>query len=471
MSDTTFDVIVLGAGPGGYVAAIRAAQLGFKTAIIDKRKTLGGTCLNVGCIPSKALLDSSELYELASHSFAQHGIKVGNVELDVPAMIARKNKVVDELTRGVAGLMKKNKITVFHGKASLAGGMKVTVSPAEGDGAPTELTAKKNILIATGSVSTQLPFAPFDGRHIISSTEALELTEVPKHLVVIGGGYIGLELGSVWKRLGAKVTVVEMLPKIVPFMDQDAGDALFKSLKKQGLEFLLETKLEAIDTSGATPVVHVVTPDGQKQTIECDKVLVSVGRTPYTEGLGLEKVGIELNERRQIQVNEHFETSAPGISAIGDVIPGPMLAHKAEEEGVAWAEHLAGLGGHVNYNAIPSVVYTWPEAASVGLTEAQAREKYGDDVKIGKFPFMANGRAKAMNEKEGFVKIITGPRDRVLGVHIFGPRASDMIAEATAVIEFNGTAEDIYRTCHAHPTLAESMKEAALASAGRAIHF
>jgi dihydrolipoamide dehydrogenase len=468
MSDTNFDVVILGAGPGGYVAAIRAAQLGFKTAIVDKRKSLGGTCLNVGCIPSKALLDSSELYTMANHSFALHGIQVSGVQMDVPAMLARKNKVVDELTKGVAGLMKKNKVTVFHGAGALAGGMKVTVSTD--DGTTTELTAAKNILIATGSVSTQLPFAPVDGDKIISSTEALDLKEVPKHLVIVGGGYIGLELGSVWKRLGAEVTVVEMLPKIVPFMDHDAADALFKSLQRQGLKFLMGTKLNGIDTSGARATVSVTSAEGAEQKLECDKVLVSIGRSPYTAGLGLEKAGVQLDERKRIKVDERYQTSAPGISAIGDVIPGPMLAHKAEEEGVAWAEMLAGKAGHVNYDAIPSVVYTWPEASSVGLTEAQAREKFGDEIRIGKFPFIANGRAKAMNEREGFVKVIAGPKDRLLGVHIFGPRASDMIAEAVAVIEFGGTAEDIARTCHAHPTLSEALKEAAMAADGRVIH-
>ncbi|MGI8906764.1 MAG: dihydrolipoyl dehydrogenase [Candidatus Sumerlaeaceae bacterium] len=467
MSETTFDAIVIGAGPGGYVAAIRAAQLGFKTAIIDKRKALGGTCLNVGCIPSKALLDSSELYALATHSFAVHGIEVANVGLNIPAMIARKNKVVDELTRGVAGLMKKNKITVFNGAGSLAGGMKVNLQT---DSGAQELTASKNILIASGSVATQLPFAKCDGDKIVSSTEALDFKEVPAHLVVVGGGYIGLELGSVWRRLGSQVTVVEMLPKIVPFMDQDAGDALFKSLQRQGLIFLMETKVNGIDTAAARPVISVTTPDGKEQKIECDKVLVSIGRSPYTDGLGLNNAGVQLDDRKRIKVDEHFQTSAPGISAIGDVIPGPMLAHKAEEEGVAWAELLAGKPGHVNYDAIPSVVYTWPEASSVGLTEAQARERYGDEIQIGKFAFVANGRAKAMNEREGFVKVIAGPKDRLLGVHIFGPRASDMIAEAVAVIEFGGTAEDIARTCHAHPTLSEALKEAALAADGRVIH-
>lgn len=468
MSETTFDVIIIGAGPGGYVAAIRAAQLGFKTALIDKRKRLGGTCLNVGCIPSKALLDSSELFVMANHSFSVHGISADNVSISVPTMVARKDKVVDELTRGIAGLMKKNKVTVFHAAGSLAGGMKVTLTSE--DGSTQEITAEKNILLASGSVPAQLPFAKFDGKKILSSTEALDLQEVPKHLVVVGGGYIGLELGSVWKRLGAEVTVVEMLPKIVPFMDQDAADALFKSLQRQGLKFMMETKLNSIDTSGDGAVVTVTTPDGTEQKIECDKVLVSIGRAPFYEGLGLEKAGVELNERRRIKTNEHFETTAKGISAIGDVIDGPMLAHKAEEEGVAWAEMLAGQGGHVNYEAIPSVVYTWPEVSSVGLTEAQARERHGDEVKIGKFNFIANGRAKAMNEREGFVKVISGPRDRLLGVHIFGPRASDLIAEAVTVMEFNGTAEDIARTCHGHPTLGEAVKEAALAANGRVIH-
>jgi len=470
MSDTTFDVIVIGGGPGGYVAAIRAAQLGFKTAILDMRKQLGGTCLNVGCIPSKALLDSSEFFSLAGHSFNVHGIKVGDLAIDVPAMIARKNKVVDELTRGIGGLMKKNKIAHFHGRGELAGGMKVTVHAAEGGGTQ-ELTATKNILLATGSAPSQLPFAKFDGDKIVSSTEALDFDKVPKHLVVIGGGAIGLELGSVWKRLGAEVTVIEMLPRLVPFMDQDVSDALLKSLQRQGLKFMMETKLNAIDAAGEGVGITVTTPDGKEQKLEGDKVLLSIGRSPYTEGLGLEKAGVQLDERRRIKVDEHFRTTAEGISAIGDVIPGPMLAHKAEEDGVAWAEMLAGKGGHVNYETIPSVVYTWPEAASVGLTEAQAREKHGDEVKVGKFPFIANGRAKAMNEREGFCKVVSGPRDRLLGVHILGPRASDMIAEAVTVMEFNGTAEDIARTCHAHPTLSEALKEAALAVDGRAIHF
>jgi len=469
MSETSFDCIVIGAGPGGYVAAIRAAQLGFRTAIIDKRGRLGGVCLNVGCIPSKALLDSSELYHTATHNFKVHGIQAENIGIDVPAMISRKDKVVDELTRGIAGLMKKNNVTVFHGRAELLGDKKVKVTAD--DGAEQVITGEKSILLATGSVSTELPFAKVDGKFIMTSTEALDLQSVPEHLVVIGGGYIGLELGSVWLRLGAKVTVIEMLPELVPFMDGETATALHKSLQKQGMKFKMGTKVDGVDTSGDKAVVTVTGPDGQEEKIECDKILVSIGRRPFTQGLGLEAAGVELDERGRVKIDEHYNTTAAGIAAIGDVVPGPMLAHKAEEEGVAWAENLAGKDSHVNYDVIPSVVYTWPEASSVGLTEEQAREKYGDDVKVGKFPFAANGRAKAMGEREGFVKIISGPYDRVLGVHIFGPRASDLIAEAAATMEFNGTAEDIFRTCHSHPTLSEAVKEAALAVHGRAIHF
>lgn len=469
MSDSSFDCIVIGAGPGGYVAAIRAAQLGFNTAIIDKRGRLGGTCLNVGCIPSKALLDSSEHYHNATQNFKVHGIEAKGVSMDVSAMIARKDKVVDELTRGIAGLMKKNKITVFNGRGELLGDGKVKVT-AEDDSEQT-ISASKGILLATGSVSTELPFAKVDGKFIVSSTEALDLQKVPKHLVVIGGGYIGLELGSVWLRLGSKVTVVEMLPELVPFMDRETAKALHKSLKKQGMDFKMGTKVNGVETSGKKAVVSVTGPDDKEEKIECDKILVSIGRRPFTQGLGLEAAGVELDERGRVKVDDHYNTTARGVSAIGDVIEGPMLAHKAEEEGVAWAENLAGKDGHVNYDVIPSVVYTWPEASSVGLTEEQAREKYGDDVKVGKFPFAANGRAKAMGERDGFVKVIAGPYDRVLGVHIFGPRASDMIAEAAAVMEFNGAAEDIFRTCHQHPTLSEALKEAAMAVHGRAIHF
>ena len=468
MSDSSFDCIVIGAGPGGYVAAIRAAQLGLNTALIDKRNRLGGTCLNIGCIPSKALLDSSELFHTATHGFQVHGIAAENVSIDVPAMIARKDKVVDELTRGIAGLMKKNKVTVFNGRGELLGDSKVKVT-AE-DGSDQTISASKSILIATGSVPTELPFAKVDGKNILSSTEVLDMQAVPKHLVVIGGGYIGLELGSVWLRLGSKITVIEMLPELVPFMDRETAKALHKSLQKQGMTFMMGTKVKAVD-GGENPSVTVIGPDDKEQKIECDKILVSIGRRPFTQGLGLEVAGVELDERGRIKVDKHYNTTAKGVAAVGDVIEGPMLAHKAEDEGTAWAENVAGKHGHVNYAVIPSVVYTWPEASSVGLTEEQAREKFGDDVKIGKFPFAANGRAKAMGEREGFVKVIAGPYDRVVGVHIFGPRASDMIAEAAAVMEFNGTAEDIYRTCHSHPTLSEALKEAALATDGRPIHF
>lgn len=468
MAETSFDAIVIGSGPGGYVAAIRAAQLGLQTAIIEKHKRLGGTCLNVGCIPSKALLDSSEHFEQAGHAFKAHGITVGQLSIDVLAMVARKNKVVDELTRGVAGLMKKNKVTVFPGTARLVDRNKVSV---QNDAGEQQLTVRKNILIATGSVSIPLPTAPFDGETVVSSTEALDFQKVPEHLVIVGGGYIGLELGSVWRRLGSKITVIEMLPLIIPFADAEIRDALFKSLQKQGMKFLLETKVSGVKLQDGRAIVSAEKANGETEQIECDKVLVSIGRKPYTEGLGLEQVGVELDKRGRIKVDDHFRTTAEGISAIGDVIPGPMLAHKAEDEGVAWAELLAGKAGHVNYGAIPSVVYTWPEAASVGLTEEQAREQQGDQVRIGKFPFLANGRAKAMGEREGFVKVVAGAHDRVLGVHIFGPRASDMIAEAVAVMEFQGTAEDIARTCHAHPTLSEALKEAALAADGRVIHM
>lgn len=468
MADTTFDVIIIGSGPGGYIAAIRAAQLGFRTAIVEKYPRLGGTCLNVGCIPSKALLDSSELYHMASHSLRPHGIQAGELSIDVPAMIARKRRIVDDLTRGVASLMRKNKITVLTGTASFTDPRKLNI---ESESGIQQIAATTNILIATGSVSAQLPNMPFDGKVVVSSSGALEFQSVPRHLVVVGGGYIGLELGSVWRRLGAEVTVVEMLPGIVPFMDRETAQALFKSLQRQGLGFMMEARVSGIQIEGESAKATVEKAGGETEILDCDKVLVSVGRKPYTEGLNLEAVDVRLDERGRIKVNDRYQTNIEGISAIGDVIAGPMLAHKAGEEGVAWAELLAGKAGHVNYDAIPSVVYTWPEVASVGLSEEQACEQFGEGVRIGKFPFMANGRAKAMAEREGFVKVVSGPRDRVQGVHIFGPRASDMIAEAVAVMEFQGTAEDIARTCHAHPTLSEALKEAALAANGRVIHL
>lgn len=465
-----FDLIVIGAGPGGYVAAIRAAQLGLKVACVEKRDALGGTCLNIGCIPSKALLDSSELYHLAKEKFGKHGIKLGGVELDLAAMLARKDEVVKGLTGGVRGLFRKNKIETVYGTARLASPTSVVVKPNDG-GAERTLEAK-NILLATGSESINLPFLPFDGKTVVSSTEALCFSEVPEHLVVVGGGVIGLELGSVWRRLGSKVTVIEFLPRIVPGADQEVGGLLQKSLAKQGFEFHLETKVTGAKIEGGRATVTAQAKDGKELTFSCDKVLVSVGRKPHVAGLGLEAVGVAHDPKSgRVEIDDHFRTNVPSILAIGDLVRGPMLAHKAEDEGVAVAEILAGKPGHVNYEAIPSVVYTWPELASVGITEEEAKAR-DLQYKVGRFPFIANGRAKAMDEVEGMVKIIADAKsDRVLGVHIIGPRASDMIAEAVTAMEFVGSAEDIARTCHAHPTLSEAVKEAALAVDGRAIHI
>jgi len=462
-----YDLVVIGAGPGGYVAAIRAAQLGMKVACVEKRATLGGTCLNIGCIPSKALLDSSELYHLAQSRFAKHGIKVGGLGLDVPTMMARKDEVVKGLTGGVGFLFKKNKVDPYFGVARLASPTSVVVKPA--DGAETTLEAKQ-ILLATGSEPIGLPFLPFDGKVVVSSTEALAFDRVPEHLLIVGGGYIGLELGSVWKRLGSKVTVVEFLPRIVPIADFEIGQGLQKSLVRQGLEILLQTKVTGAKIADGRAHVTAETTDGKALSFDCDRVLVAVGRRPYTEGLDLDKVGIEVDKAGRVAVDEHFRTNVATISAIGDLIRGPMLAHKAEDEGIACSEFLAGKPGHVNYETIPSVIYTWPEMASVGITEEQAKER-GLDYKVGKFPIAANGRAKAMDETEGFVKILADAgTDRLLGVHILGPRASDMIAEAVTTMEFAGSAEDIARICHAHPTLSEAVKEAALAVERRAIH-
>ena len=439
-----------------------------KVACVEKRPALGGTCLNIGCIPSKALLDSSELYHLAQNRFARHGIKVDKLGLDLPAMLARKDEVVKGLTDGVRFLFKKNKIDAVFGSAKLTSGTSLLVRISEGQ--ETDLQGR-HILLATGSEPIALPFMPFDGKTIVSSTEALTFQKVPSHLVVVGGGYIGLELGSVWKRLGAKVTVIEFLPRIVPMMDVEIGDLLFKSLKKQGLEFQLETKVTGTKVSGEKVGVTAETKDGQKLDFEADRVLVSVGRRPYTEGLGLNDIGVVVELKTgKVAVDRQYRTNLPTVSAIGDLIDGPMLAHKAEDEGVAFAELLAGKAGHVDYNTIPSVIYTWPEVASVGQTEEQL--KAGEhEYKVGKFPFIANGRAKAMDETEGMVKILADAKtDRVLGVHIIGPRASDMIAEAVTTMEFHGSAEDIARTCHAHPTLSEAFREAALAVDKRAIH-
>jgi dihydrolipoamide dehydrogenase len=465
---TQFDLIVIGAGPGGYVAAIRAAQLGMKVACVEKGRTLGGTCLNVGCIPSKAMLDSSELFHLSKERFKKHGIQFDGLRLDLPAMLARKDEVVKGLTDGVRFLFRKNKVEPVFGTATVISPTSVRVALNEGGTA--ELQAKQ-ILLATGSEPVALPFLPFDGRAVVDSTGALTFDRVPEHLVVIGAGYIGLELGSVWKRLGSRVTVLEFLPRITPMADVELGDLLKKSLTKQGLEIHLETKVTGATVKGDRISVQAQKKDGAEATFACDRVLVAVGRRAYTQGLGLAELGIAVDPRTgKVPVDAHFRTSVPTISAIGDVIEGPMLAHKAEDEGIACAEILAGKAGHVNYDTIPSVIYTWPEMASVGLTEEQMKEK-GQQYKVGKFPFLANGRAKAMDETEGLVKILADAKtDRVLGVHILGPRASEMIAEAVAVMEFAGSAEDLARTCHAHPTLSEATREAALAVDGRAIH-
>jgi dihydrolipoamide dehydrogenase len=460
----SYDLVVIGAGPGGYTAAIRAAQLKMKVACVEKRpgKALGGTCLNVGCIPSKALLDSSELYETTLHKLARHGIKIGSVALDLPAMLARKDKVVKDLTGGVAFLFKKYGVTPHYGSARLLAPNRAEVT-AE-DGTKTTLEAK-NVLLATGSESTELPFLKFDGRRVVSSTEALNFDPVPKHLVVVGAGYIGLELGSVWKRLGAKVTVLEFLPRILPVADGEVAGEVQKLLTKQGLEFHLETRVTGAKVGRDAVAVQAQAKDGKPLELEGDRVLVAVGRRPFTDGLGLEEVGVKLDPKaRQIPVDESFRTSVNGVYAIGDIVAGPMLAHKAMEEGVVCVERLAGMKPHVNYDAIPSVIYTWPEVASVGLTEEQVKEK-GTQYKVGKFKFAATGRAKAMDEQDGFVKVLTDARtDRLLGVHILGPRASELIAECVTVMEYHGSAEDIARCAHAHPTLSEAVGEAARAA-------
>jgi dihydrolipoamide dehydrogenase len=463
-----FDLIVIGAGPGGYVAAIRAAQLGMKVACVEKHSKLGGTCLNVGCIPSKAMLDSSELYAQARRHFGRHGIKVGEVGLDLPAMLARKDKVVKGLTDGVAFLFKKNKITSFIGAAHLEGLGRVTVKGKNNE--TTELEGKA-VLIATGSEPVGIPALPFDGSQIVSSTEALAFERVPQHLIVVGGGYIGLELGSVWSRLGSKVTVVEFLPRILPLSDAEIAEQLQKSLTKQGLTFHLDTKVLSASTQGGQVIVNA-TSKGKDVLFQGDRVLVAVGRRPYTAGLGLKEVGVETDERSgRITVDENFQTSVPGVYAIGDVVEGPMLAHKASEDGVAFVERLAGMKAEVNYDTVPSVIYTWPEVASVGPTEEQVKSG-GREYKVGRFPFSANPRARCMDETEGLVKMIADARtDRLLAVHIFGPRASDLIAECVTVLEFGGSAEDIARICHAHPTFSEAVHEAALAVDKRAIHI
>jgi dihydrolipoamide dehydrogenase len=465
---TSYDLIVIGTGPGGYVCAIRAAQLGMKVAVVEKRGTHGGTCLNVGCIPSKALLHASEAYAEASEHFAEMGIKV-KPELDLAAMLAFKDEGVKGNVDGIEYLLKKNKIDAFTGLGTILAPHQVEVTPEKGD---KQVLETKAIVIATGSEVAHVPGIDVDEKRIVSSTGALSLPKVPKRLIVIGGGYIGLELGSVWSRLGSDVTVVEMLHTITPGLDGELAKQLQKILKKQGLTFKLGAKVTGVDTSGKTVKLTVEPAEGGKaETLECDVVLVSIGRVPNTEGLGLANVGVETHARGRIVVDHHFQTNVPGIYAIGDVIAGPMLAHKAEEEGVAVAEILAGQAGHVNYDVIPSVVYTSPEVASVGKTEEQLKED-GVAYKAGKFPFTANGRAKVNRTTEGFVKVLAdAATDRVLGVHIIGPDAGTMIAEAAVLMEFGGSAEDLARTCHAHPTLNEAVKEAALAIDKRPIHM
>ncbi len=460
MSEQSFDLIVIGAGPGGYTAAIRAAQLGMKTAIVEKDATLCGTCLNVGCIPSKALLESSEIYFEARNGLAAHGVHLAGVELDLAAMMSRKDDVVGQLTKGIAGLMKKNGITRLRGTATIAGPGQVLVAGPD----PARLTAT-SILVATGSRVVELPHLPLDGRRVVSSTEALTLPAVPARMLVVGGGAIGLELGSVWNRLGTDVVVVELMDQIVPGADKQMARTLARILGKQGLDIRTQTSAAAADIGKDSVRVTLESkgPKAGTTTEDFDVVLVAVGRRPNTEGLGCAKAGIELDERGRIRTDARFATSLAGVYAIGDVIAGPMLAHKAEEEGVACVEMLAGRAGHVNYAAIPAVVYTDPELASVGLTEEQARGD-GREIKVGSFPFMANGRAKAMGRTEGSVKVIAdAATDMVLGIHILGPRASELVAEASLAMEFSASAEDIGRSVHAHPTLAEVLKEAALA--------
>ena len=461
-----YDVVIIGAGPGGYVAAIRAAHLGLKTACVDGRGSLGGTCLNIGCIPSKALLQSSEKFAEVRQGFTEHGITVGEVGLDLRAMMERKDKVVTTLTRGVEFLFRKNKVDWLRGKGRIAAPGRVAVAGA--DDASQEIEAT-SIIIASGSESTPLPGVGIDERRIVSSTGALSLDHVPDRLVVIGGGYIGLELGSVWRRLGAKVTVVELLDHIVPNMDRDLGQALQRALARSGIEFKLGTKVVGLREAQGGLSLEIEGPE--RQALAADTVLVSIGRRPYTESLGLDAVGVALDEQGRIVVDDSFATNIPGIYAIGDVIRGPMLAHKAEEEGIALAERLAGQKPQVDYDAIPAVIYTWPEVASVGKTEEELKVA-GVPYRTGKFPFTANPRARTNGYTEGFVKILAeSETDRVLGIHIIGPDAGTLIAEATLAKEFGASAEDIARTCHAHPTLSEALKEAALAVDGRAIHI
>ena len=463
-----YDLVVIGSGPGGYVAAIRAAQLGLKTAIIEKYATLGGTCLNVGCIPSKALLDSSEHYHNAAHTFKTHGIELSNLKPNLTQMINRKNEVVKQNTDGINYLMKKNKIDTFQGLASF-----INKNTIQIDGAKKLTIETAKVIIATGSKPSTLPFIAVDKKRILTSTEALNLKEIPKQLVLIGGGVIGLELGSVYARLGTKVTVVEFAEGIIPTMDKSLGKELQKSLKKIGFEFLLSHQVKKVSSTAKEVTVEASDVSGKMISIKGDYCIVAVGRTAYTEGLGLEKIGISLDDRgKKIPVNSHLETKVAGVFAIGDVVKGAMLAHKAEEEGVYVAEYIAGQKPHINYNLIPGVVYTWPEVAAVGQTEEELKTA-GVNYRMGSFPFLASGRARASMDTDGFVKVLVDTKtDEILGVHMIGPRVADMIAEAVVAMEFRASAEDIARMSHAHPTYTEVFKEACLAAtANRAIHI
>ncbi len=466
MTETNFDVIVIGGGVAGYVAAIRAAQLGLKSAVIESRGALGGTCLNVGCIPSKALLQSSEAYYQTKHKFKDHGVVVDKVGFDLGIMMKRKDSIVKKLTTGVEFLMKKNKITYFKGYGSFID--KGNIKFVGTDGVEQTLQTKSTI-IATGSVPIELPMAPFDEKQVLSSTGALALDAVPEHLVVIGGGVIGLEMGSVWARLGAKVTVIEAADSILPMMDKDVIRTMRRVLGAEGMEFYEQTRFMELKKSGKKLTV-LADKAGETVKIDCDKVLVAVGRKAFTKGLGLENIGLVPEKNGKIKTDSHYATSVPGVYAIGDVIDGPMLAHKAEEEGVACAELIAGKPGHVNYGAIPNVVYTWPEVAAIGISEQDAQAQ-GIEVNIGKFPFAPNGRAMAMGETEGFVKLIADKKtDRLLGAHIVGASASELIGELAIAFEYSASAEDVARSVHAHPTLAEVIKEAALAVDKRSLH-
>jgi len=462
-----FDVVIIGSGPGGYIAAIRAGQLGLKTALVEKDKELGGTCLNVGCIPSKALLTSSDHFMFVKKEAAKHGIVIDGAHVDLAKMQQRKDKVVNTFNSGVRTLMKTNKVTTIEGRGTITAPGKVSIKSSDGD---TQEIETENIVIATGSAPTELPFAKFDGKTIVSSTEALEFTEAPHKLVVIGAGAVGLELGSIWNRLGSEVTMLEFLPRIALGFDLELSNLLQRLLTAQGMTFHLETKVSAVKLDNSRATV-TATKDGQELKFDADKVLVSVGRRPFSECLGAEKIGVEFDEKKRIKVDKHFRTNVKGIYAIGDVIAGPMLAHKAEDEGMACIEIIAGNAGHVNYDAVAGIIYTNPELAGVGLTEDQAKEKK-IDIRIGKFPFRANSRALCSDDVEGMVKFVADAKtDRILGAHILHHAASELIAEAVSVIEFGGSSEDIGRTCHSHPTLSEAVREAALNVEKRALHI